>query len=103
MALADLFRQDVRAYSSDKEFKLAGNIFQRGSLVIKVKDNGVGRLASKDKVKSEHISHAMSIIRETLDLTWQGRNVKNYFTIRDLMTKDNSNIGTEVTVLLPLS
>ena len=38
-ALADLFRQDIRVHSADKEFKLAGNIFQRGSLVIKVKDN----------------------------------------------------------------
>lgn len=72
------------------------------ALVIKVKDNGVGRLASKDKTKSGHISHAMSIIRETLDLTWKGRNVKNYFAVKDLMTKDNINIGTEVTVLLPL-
>ena len=74
----------------------------KDALVIKVKDNGVGRLAGKDKAKSGHISHAMSIIRETLDLTWQGRNVKNYFTIKDLMTKDSVNIGTEVTVMLPL-
>jgi LytS/YehU family sensor histidine kinase len=73
------------------------------ALVIKVRDNGVGRLAGKDKVKAGHTSHAMSIIRETLDLTWQGSNVKNYFTVKDLMTKDNVNIGTEVTVLLPLS
>jgi len=73
------------------------------ALVIKVRDNGVGRLANKDKAKAGHTSHAMAIIRETLDLTWQGRGVKNYFTVKDLMTKDNINIGTEVTVLLPLS
>jgi tetratricopeptide (TPR) repeat protein len=75
----------------------------KDALVIRVRDNGIGRLASSGKTKPGHISHAMSIIRETLDLIWQGRNVKNYFTIRDLMTKDNVNIGTEVTVLLPLS
>jgi tetratricopeptide (TPR) repeat protein len=75
----------------------------KDTLVIKVRDNGIGRLASKAKAKPGHTSHAMAIIRETLDITWQGRNVKNYFTIRDLMTKDNINIGTEVTVLLPLS
>jgi len=73
------------------------------ALVIKVRDNGVGRLSGKVKTKPGHTSHAMAIIRETLDLTWQGRDVKNYFTIKDLMTKDNVIIGTEVTVLLPLS
>lgn len=75
----------------------------KDALVIKVRDNGVGRLSGKVKAKPGHTSHAMSIIRETLDLTWAGRGVKNYFTIKDLMTKDNINIGTEVTVLLPLS
>ena len=72
-------------------------------LIIKVRDNGVGRLSGKVKAKPGHTSHAMAIIRETLDLTWQGLDAKNYFSIKDLMTKDNVNIGTEVTVLLPLS
>ena len=75
----------------------------KDALVIRVRDNGVGRLNGKVKAKPGHTSHAMAIIRETLDLTWKGSNVKNYFTIKDLMTKDNINIGTEVTVLLPLS
>ena len=75
----------------------------KDALVIKVKDNGVGRLSGKVKAKPGHTSHAMAIIRETLDLTWHGLDVTNYFTIKDLMTKDNVNIGTEVTVLLPLS
>ncbi len=39
MALADMFRQDIRVHSADKEFKLSGTTFQRGSLIIKVKDN----------------------------------------------------------------
>ncbi len=39
MALADLFRQDIRVHSADKEFKLAGITYPRGSLIIKVKDN----------------------------------------------------------------
>jgi LytS/YehU family sensor histidine kinase len=75
----------------------------KDALVIRVRDNGVGRFNGKVKAKPGHTSHAMAIIRETLDLTWKGSNVKNYFTIKDLMTKDNINIGTEVTVLLPLS
>lgn len=38
-ALADLFRQDIRIHAADREFKLNGNSFPRGSLIIKVKDN----------------------------------------------------------------
>lgn len=38
-ALADLFRQDVRVHAMDKEFKLNGTTFPRGTLIVKVKDN----------------------------------------------------------------
>lgn len=39
VALAEMFRQDIRVHSADKEFKLNGNNFPRGSLIIKIKDN----------------------------------------------------------------
>ena len=39
MALADLFRQDIRVHSADKAFTLGGNTYPRGSLLIKIKDN----------------------------------------------------------------
>ncbi|MFM8393207.1 MAG: peptidase M14, partial [Acidobacteriota bacterium] len=39
MALADLFRQDIRVHSTDKAFKLNGRDFPAGSLIVKVKDN----------------------------------------------------------------
>ena len=54
MALADLFRQDIRVYSADKEFKLASTIFQRGSLVIKVKDNPADLHERLQKVATTH-------------------------------------------------
>jgi len=38
-ALADLFRQDVRVHSSDKQFRLNNTNFPAGTLIIKVKDN----------------------------------------------------------------
>ncbi|MBS1684488.1 MAG: histidine kinase [Bacteroidetes bacterium] len=72
------------------------------ALRIRVTDNGVGRQAGKDK-KADHTSHAMNIIRETLDLMWQGKSRKDYMTIKDIKTNNNIGRGTEVTVLVPLS
>ncbi|HYE72948.1 MAG TPA: hypothetical protein VEF04_06440, partial [Blastocatellia bacterium] len=37
--LGDLFREEIRVHSSEKEFKLNGTLFPRGTLIIKVKDN----------------------------------------------------------------
>lgn len=74
------------------------------ALKICVTDNGVGRQAGKDKNKAEgHTSHAMNIIRETLDLMWQDKSRKDYMTIRDIKTNNNIGRGTEVTILVPLS
>lgn len=39
VALAEMFRQDIRVHSADKEFKLGGTTYPRGSLIIKLKDN----------------------------------------------------------------
>ncbi|MFC1537680.1 peptidase M14, partial [Gemmatimonadota bacterium] len=38
-ALSDLFRHDVRVYSSDLSFALDGNDFSRGSLIVPVEEN----------------------------------------------------------------
>jgi hypothetical protein len=38
-ALADLFRQEVRVHSNDKNFRLNGVNFPRGTLIVKVRDN----------------------------------------------------------------
>lgn len=39
LALADLFRQDVRVHSNDKPFTLGGRRYSRGTLIVKVRDN----------------------------------------------------------------
>ncbi|MBS1596345.1 MAG: tetratricopeptide repeat protein [Bacteroidetes bacterium] len=72
------------------------------ALKIRVTDNGVGRQAGKNKTEG-HTSHAMNIIRETLDLMWQDKSRKDYMTIRDIKTNNNIGRGTEVTILVPLS
>jgi LytS/YehU family sensor histidine kinase len=72
------------------------------TLKIKVTDNGVGRHAQKDKSKENHTSHAMNIIRETLELIWKDKGGENIFEVKDLKT-NNISKGTEVTVLLPLN
>lgn len=38
-ALADLFRQNIRVHSSDKPFRINGENFPAGTLIVKIKDN----------------------------------------------------------------
>jgi len=38
-SLADLFRQDIRVYSSDLQFRIGSDVYPAGSLIVKVKDN----------------------------------------------------------------
>ena len=85
--------------------KLTITFSRTGSaLKIKVSDNGVGRQASKSRSKEGHTSHAINIIKETLDLLWAEQNKKpTFFAISDLKTKDDHSNGTEVTVLVPIS
>ena len=80
------------------EFTKAGDI-----LKIKVTDNGVGRKKSGSQKKPNHHSHATSIIRETLELSWKGTNTEDFFTVKDLINDQGEPAGTEVTVILPLS
>ena len=55
-ALADLFRHDIRVHSTDKPFRLNGEDFPAGTLIIKVKDNPgslhqhVARIASEQGI-----------------------------------------------------
>lgn len=53
-ALADLFRQDVRIYSSDKAFKLGATNFPAGTLIVKVKDNPNDLHERMAKLIAEH-------------------------------------------------
>ncbi|MDB5282212.1 MAG: hypothetical protein JWO06_1287, partial [Bacteroidota bacterium] len=87
----------------DGKGKLAIGFLKKGdALQVKISDNGIGRKKSREEKRSGHNSHATSIIRETLELTWKNTEVTDFFTITD-KTDDQGNIaGTEVMLLLPL-
>src|SRR6185295_7808465 len=53
-ALADMFRQDVRVYSSDKAFKLNNVNFPRGTLIVKTKDNPADLETRMQKLATAH-------------------------------------------------
>ncbi len=53
-ALADLFRQEVRVHSSDKNFKLNGTSFSRGTLIVKVQDNPADLSERMQKLAAAH-------------------------------------------------
>jgi hypothetical protein len=53
-ALADLFRQDIRVHSSDKSFRLNGETFPAGTLIVKVKDNPADLYERINALVSKH-------------------------------------------------
>lgn len=77
-------------------FSKTGNV-----LKIKVTDNGVGRKRSSDTRAAGHLSHATSIIQETLALAWKEKMKDRFFSIKDRVQANGEPAGTEVTVLLP--
>lgn len=79
-------------------FKKAGNLLE-----IDVTDNGIGRKEAAAYRKKEHTSHAISIIRETLQLIWKQADVSNYFVIKDLKNAAGKSRGTTVIIKIPLN
>jgi LytS/YehU family sensor histidine kinase len=73
------------------------------ALQAKVSDNGIGRKQSAKIKKAGHSSQALSIIRETIDLSWNGKVKENTFVIKDRVDKNGKAAGTEAIVLLPLA
>ncbi|HZS08086.1 MAG TPA: M14 family metallopeptidase [Blastocatellia bacterium] len=53
-ALADLFRQDVRVHSSDKQLRLNGTSFPRGTLIVKTRDNPADLHERMQKLAATH-------------------------------------------------
>lgn len=73
---------------------------QGDSLIVKIKDNGIGYKKSESKkITSNHKSVGMSITHRRLELFGRGENV----TIRDLSEDNSSDTGTEITVNLKLT
>lgn len=60
-ALADLLRQGVRVYTTDKEITHQGAVYSRGSLLIKVKDNPADLHERMQQLARTHGVEMMSV------------------------------------------
>lgn len=71
-------------------------------LVCIVKDNGIGRKASGEKLKhKQHESKAIEITKERLSLLECEENIKSELVIEDLWDENNNPKGTLVTIKIP--
>ena len=76
---------------------------ENGILVSKVRDNGIGRLASEKFTKHKiHKSKATEITHERLAIINKDHQIVDYFMIDDLKKNDGSAEGTQVTIKTPL-
>lgn len=72
-------------------------------LVCSVEDNGVGRESARQlKEGAEHVSKALTITRQRLQLLEAEKGVATGFETIDLVEPDGQPAGTKVTLTLPL-
>ncbi len=97
-------RHGLAARKGDKKLEL--NIFTEDSmLVIKIKDNGVGRKIANKRTnlqKDVHKSMAMELTRKRIELTVDSLSDEKNITINDLM-ENGQPLGTEVLLKLPIN
>lgn len=87
---------------SDGKGKLTVTFSKAGNkLKVAVTDNGVGRSAASDNAKAGHVSHATSIIKETLALAWKETDGSKYLKITDRVSPKGQPAGTRVEVTIP--
>lgn len=88
---------------TDNKGKMAVNFMlcPRG-LKVKVSDNGTGKAQSAIGRNDGHQSHALDIIRETLEIIWGGSGFTDYFEIKAAANKGQVAAGTEVIITLPV-
>lgn len=87
---------------SDGKGKLTVTFSKAGNkLKVAVTDNGVGRSAASDNAKAGHVSHATSIIKETLALAWKETDGSKYLKITDRVSPKGQAAGTRVEVTIP--
>lgn len=72
------------------------------TLKVTVTDNGVGRTKAGKDTSPNHQSHALNIVKETLDLAWGNNTKKGYLQVTDKKDSKGKAAGTSVQVLLPL-
>ena len=75
----------------------------RGYLNINIKDNGIGREASKKRKghSLEHQSMGISITSQRLELM-NSPNQKSQFSIQDILSPDGEVAGTQVNISIPI-
>lgn len=71
------------------------------SLIIKVRDNGIGILEAKRNKKEDHISKGIQIIEERLRLLSTKMELPKPIMYEDLSNTNNNSQGTEVIISLP--
>jgi LytS/YehU family sensor histidine kinase len=71
------------------------------SLIIKVKDNGIGILEGRKNKKEDHISKGIQIIEERLKLLSSKMQLPQPIMFEDLSRRDNNSHGTEIIISLP--
>lgn len=75
------------------------------ALFVVVEDNGIGRNTNFKAEQPEPLkkkSFGIPLTEERLKILNETKNVKAYFTVTDLFTKDNQPAGTKVELSLPL-
>ncbi|MHA7059355.1 sensor histidine kinase [Aquimarina sp. M1] len=74
----------------------------KGYLQCRITDNGTGILEVKRAKTQDHLSIATKNIRDRLKLLNQTLQRKASFTVRNIEGKNNTTLGTEVEVVLPI-
>jgi len=70
---------------------------EKEELICEIKDNGIGRLASKELSKTKHKSRGMNIVQERIELLSSNSDQQYDVKIVDLYEK-NKALGTHVTL-----
>ncbi len=71
------------------------------SLIVKIKDNGIGIVKAKKIPKEDHISQGIQIVEERLRLLCSKLHLPQPIMFEDLGKQDRDSQGTEVIISLP--
>ncbi|MBZ0200211.1 MAG: histidine kinase [Ignavibacteriaceae bacterium] len=71
------------------------------SLIIKIKDNGIGLAAARNNKKEDHISKGIKIVEERLKLLSAKMQLPQPIMFEDLSVRSDESHGTEIIISLP--
>ncbi|MEM6720689.1 MAG: histidine kinase [Bacteroidota bacterium] len=78
---------------------------QNESITCIITDNGIGRKASGElsqNRKNVHLNMATSSVQKRFDLYKKHHNLEMSYQYKDLVTSDGDNLGTKVSITIPL-